>query len=51
MNFMQIRDEFLIEFNFFGENTVRAGNLGQISTLMLDCGAIGFFSALLQRGY
>jgi hypothetical protein len=30
--------------------TVRAGNLGQISTLTLDCGAIGFLSALLQRG-
>jgi hypothetical protein len=31
-------------------NTVRAGNLGQISTLTLDCGAIEFLNALLQRG-
>jgi hypothetical protein len=32
------------------DNTVRAGNLGQISTLTLDCGAIGLSSVLLQRG-
>jgi hypothetical protein len=31
------------------KSTVRAGNLGQISSLTLDCGAIGFLRALLQR--
>jgi hypothetical protein len=29
------------------ETTVRAGDLGQISNLMLGCGAIGFLIALL----
>jgi hypothetical protein len=30
--------------------TVRAGIMGQISTLTLDGGAIGFLNVLLQRG-
>ncbi len=30
-------------------NTVRAGIMGQISALTLDCGAMGFLSVLFQR--
>ncbi len=34
---------------FLNVNTVRAGNLGQISTLTPDCGALGLLEVLLLR--